>query len=73
MESKESNTESACDFISYWGKRYFAEHRSVCRNLEEINRIILKIHECGDPDEVIVMFEEAEGSCSEEGVNGRRL
>ena len=68
--SGENNTQSAYDIIGYlegWG--ISAEHRSIYRDIEDINRIMLMLQQDIDLDEVGMMFEEAEGSGDEEEVN----
>ena len=66
--SDENNTKSAYDIIGYLeGCGISAEHRSIHRDIEDINRIMLQ--EDIDLDEVDMMFEEAEESGDEEEVN----
>ena len=68
--SDENNAKSAYDIIGYlegWG--ISAERRSIYRDIEDINRIMLMLQENIDLDEVKMMFEEAEESDAEEAVN----
>jgi len=68
--SDENNTKSAYDIIGYLeGCGISAERRSIYRDIEDINRIMLMLQEDIDLDEVDMMFEEAEESGDEEEVN----
>ena len=46
-----------------------AERRSIYKDIEDINRIMLMLQEDIDLDEVDMMFEEAEESGDEEEIN----
>ena len=68
--SDENNTKSAYDIIGYLeGCGISAERRSIYRDIEDINRIMLMLQEDIDLDEVDMMFEEAAESGDEEDVN----
>ena len=68
--SDENNTKSAYDIIGYLQScGISAERRSIYRDIENINRIMLMLQEDIDLDEVDMMFEEAEESGDEEDVN----
>ena len=68
--SDANNTKSAYDIIGYLeGCGISAERRSIYRDIEDINRIMLMLQEDIDLDEVDMMFEEAEESGDEEEVN----
>ena len=68
--SDENNTKSAYDIIGYLeGCGISAERRSIYRDIEDINRIMLMLQEYIDLDEVDMMFEDAEESGDEEEVN----
>ena len=68
--SDENNTKSAYDIIGYLeGCGISAERRSIYRDIEDINRIMLMLQEDIDLDEVDMMFEEAAESGDEEEVN----
>ena len=68
--SDENNTKSAYDIIGYLeGCGISAERRSIYRDIEDINRIMLMLQEDVDLDEVDMMFEEAAESDDEEEVN----
>lgn len=68
--SDENNTKSAYDIIGYLeGCGISAEHRSIHRDIEDINRIMLMLQEDIDLDEVDMMFEEASESGDKEGGN----
>jgi len=68
--SDENNTKSAYDIIGYLeGCGISAERRSIYRDIEDINRIMLMLQEDIDLDEVDMMFAEAEESGDEEEVN----
>ena len=68
--SDANNTKSTYDIIGYWeGCGISAERRSIYRDIEDINRIMLMLQEDIDLDEVDMIFEEAEESGAEEEVN----
>ncbi len=68
--SDENNTKSAYDIIGYLeGCGISAERRSIYRDIEDINRIMLMLQEDIDLEEVDMMFEEAAESGDEEEVN----
>ena len=68
--SDENNTKSAYDIIGYLENcGISAERRSIYRDIEDINRIMLMLQEDIDLDEVDMMFEEAAESGDEEDVN----
>ena len=68
--SDENNTKSAYDIIGYLeGCGISAERRSIYRDIEDINRIMLMLQEDIDLDEVDMMFAEAEESGDEEEAN----
>ena len=68
--SDENNTKSAYDIIGYLeGCGISAERRSIYKDIEDINRIMLMLQEDIDLDEVDMMFAEAEESGDEEEVN----
>ena len=68
--SDANNTKSAYDIIGYLeGCGISAERRSIYRDIEDINRIMLMLQEDIDLDEVDMMFAEAEESGDEEEVN----
>jgi len=68
--SDENNTKSAYDIIGYLeGCGISAERRSIYRDIEDINRIMLMLQEDIDLDEVDRMFEEAAESDDEEELN----
>ena len=68
--SDENNTQSAYDIIGYLeGCGISAERRSIYRDIEDINRIMLMLQEDIDLDEVDMMFAEAEESGDEEDLN----
>jgi len=68
--SDENNTKSAFDIIGYLENcGISAERRSIYRDIEDINRIMLMLQEDIDLDEVDMLFEEAEESGDEEEVN----
>jgi len=68
--SDENNTKSAYDIIGYLeGCGIPAERRSIYRDIEDINRIMLMLQEEVDLEEVDAMFAEAEESGDEEVLN----
>lgn len=68
--SDENNTKSAYDIIGYWEDcGISAERRSIYRDIEDINRIMLMLQEDIDLDEADRMFAEAEESGDEEELN----
>lgn len=68
--SDENNTKSAYDIIGYLEDcGISAERRSIYRDIEDINRIMLMLQEDIDLDEADRMFAEAEESGDEEGLN----
>ena len=68
--SDENNTKTAFDIIAYLEDcGITAERRSIYRDIEDINRIMLMLQEEIDLDEVDMMFAEAEESGSEEELN----
>ena len=68
--SDENNTKSAYDIIGYLeNSGISAERRSIYRDIEDINRIMLMLQEDIDLDEVDMRFEEAAESGDEEDVN----
>ena len=68
--SDANNTKPAYDIIGYLeGCGISAERRSIYRDIEDINRIMLMLQEDIDLDEVDMMFEEAAESGDEEDVN----
>jgi len=68
--SDENNTKSAYDIIGYLeGCGISAERRSIYRDIEDINRIMLMLQEDIDLEEVDAMFEEVEESGDEEELN----
>ena len=68
--SDENNTKSAYDIIGYLEDcGISAERRSIYRDIEDINRIMLMLQEDIDLDEVDMMFEEAAESGDEEELN----
>ena len=68
--SDENNPKSAFDIIGYLeGCGISAERRSIYKDIEDINRIMLMLQEDIDLDEVDMMFAEAEESGDEEEVN----
>ena len=65
--SDENNTKSAYDIIGYLENcGISAERRSIYRDIEDINRIMLMLQEDIDLDEGDMMFAEAEASDVEE-------
>ena len=68
--SDENNTKSAYDIIGYLEDcGITAERRSIYRDIEDINRIMLMLQEDIDLDEADRMFAEAEESGDEEELN----
>ena len=68
--SDENNTKSAYDIIGYLEDcGISAERRSIYRDIEDINRIMLMLQEDIDLDEADRMFAEAEESGDEEELN----
>ena len=68
--SDENHTKSAYDIIGYLENcGISAERRSIYRDIEDINRIMLMLQEDIDLDEVDMMFAAAEESGDEEDVN----
>lgn len=66
----ENNTRSANIIAAYLEDRGIsAERRSIYRDIEDINRIMLMFQEDIDLDEVDAMFEEAKASGDEEALN----
>ena len=68
--SDENNPKSAFDIIGYLeGCGISAERRSIYKDIEDINRIMLMLQEDIDLEEVDMMIEEAEESGDEEEIN----
>ena len=68
--SDENNPKSAYDIIGYLeGCGISAERRSIYKDIEDINRIMLMLQEDIDLDEVDRMIAEAEESGDEEEIN----
>ena len=68
--SDENNPKSAYDIIGYLeGCGISAERRSIYKDIEDINRIMLMLQEDIDLEEVDMMIEEAEESGDEEEIN----
>ena len=68
--SDENNTKSAYDIIGYLeGCGISAKRRSIYRDIEDINRIMLMLQEDIDLEEVDMMIAEAEESGDEEEIN----
>ena len=68
--SDENNPKSAYDIIGYLeGCGISAERRSIYKDIEDINRIMLMLQEDIDLDEVDRMITEAEESGDEEEIN----
>ena len=68
--SDANNTKSAYDIIGYLeGCGISAERRSIYKDIEDINRIMLMLQEDIDLDEVDMMIAEAEESGDEEEIN----
>ena len=68
--SDENNPKSAYDIIGYLeGCGISAERRSIYKDIEDINRIMLMLQEDIDLDEVDMMIEEAAESGDEEEIN----
>lgn len=68
--SDENNTKSAYDIIGYLEDcGISAERRSIYRDIEDINRIMLMLQEDTDLAEVDMMIAEAEESGDEEEIN----
>ena len=68
--SDENNPKSSYDIIGYLeGCGIPAERRSIYKDIEDINRIMLMLQEDIDLEEVDAMFEEAEESGDEEELN----
>ena len=68
--SDENNPKSAYDIIGYLEDcGISAERRSIYKDIEDINRIMLMLQEDIDLEEVDMMFAEAEESGDEEDIN----
>ena len=68
--SDENNPKSAYDIIGYLENcGISAERRSIYKDIEDINRIMLMLQEDIDLEEVDMMFAEAEESGDEEEIN----
>ena len=68
--SDENNPKSAYDIIGYLeGCGISAERRSIYKDIEDINRIMLMLQEDIDLDEVDMMIEETAESGDEEEIN----
>ena len=68
--SDENNTKSAYDIIGYLeGCGIPAERRSIYKDIEDINRIMLMLQEDIDLEEVDMMIAEAEESGDEDEIN----
>ena len=68
--SDENNTKPASEIVGYLQScGISAERRSIYKDIEDINRIMLMLQEDIDLDEVDMMFEEAAESGDEEEIN----
>ena len=68
--SDENNTKPASEIVGYLQScGISAERRSIYKDIEDINRIMLMLQEDIDLDEVDMMFAEAEESGDEEEIN----
>jgi len=68
--SDENNTKSAYDIVGYLENcGISAERRSIYKDIEDINRIMLMLQEDIDLEEVDMMIAEAEDSGEEDEIN----